>query len=150
MAVGAGPLYTNAIMGQAPSAVERENVRKASSTILREDSILIEEESSDVSRPDSWSLNCDDTSQAPYTIGKDDKMMTSTSLLTLPRENASHELAWFLKNTGPTAPHRRPREISQPKRAVAAPKNAFRFLKLGRRRARDGFVNAMRLFSCLY
>ena len=41
-ALGAGPLYTNAVMGQTPSAQQRENVCKASSTILREDSIKVE------------------------------------------------------------------------------------------------------------
>ncbi|KAK5131736.1 hypothetical protein LTR08_000625 [Meristemomyces frigidus] len=136
MAVGAGPLYTNAVMGQVPSAVERENFRKASSTILREDSILVEEEPGEGSQPDWWSLHCDDTTSAPYSSDKDERMMTQTSLLNLPRDNASHDLAFFLRTTGPTAPHRRPSKpskIDQPRRAVAAPKNALRFLKIPRR-----------------
>jgi hypothetical protein len=55
MPFGAGPLYTDAIMGQTPSVAEREYARKVSSTILREDSIRIESEVS--SRPDSWSIH---------------------------------------------------------------------------------------------
>ncbi|KAK5115390.1 hypothetical protein LTR85_009850 [Meristemomyces frigidus] len=142
MAVGAGPLYTNAIMGQAPSAVERENIRKASSSILREDSILIEEESGEASRPDSWSMHYSCSNQAPYASSKDDIMMTQTSFLTLPRDNASHDLAFFLRTTGPTAPHRRPSKIEHPRRAVAAPKHALRFLKIPQRRATTPIVTA--------
>lgn len=133
IAVAAGPLYTNAIMGQAPSAVERENIRKASSTIFREDSILVEEESIDVSRPDSFSIHCDYTDQAPYSTDRDDEMMTSTSHLRLPKDNASHDLAFFLRTTGPSAPHRRPSKIDHPKRAVAVPKNAFKFFRRQKR-----------------
>lgn len=142
IAVGAGPLYTNAIMGQAPSAIERENLRKASSTILREDSILIEEEPGEVSRPDSWSMHYSCSNQAPYVSGKDDNMLTQTSFLTLPRDNASHDLAFFLKTTGPTAPHRRPSKIEHPRRAVVTPKNALRFLKIAPRRPPTPVVTA--------
>jgi hypothetical protein len=55
MAFAAGPLYTNALMGQAPSIAEREQARKASSTILREDSIRIESETD--SQSELWSIH---------------------------------------------------------------------------------------------
>lgn len=128
MAFGAGPLYTRAMMGQAPSAIERENARKASSTILREDTICVEE-SDNLSRPDSWSMHYDCTDQAPYSPNVDDSMMTQASLLHLPKENASHDLAFFLRTTGPTAPHRRPSKIENPRRNAHTPKNALRFLR---------------------
>lgn len=134
MAVGAGPLFTNAIMGQTPSAAEREELRKASSTILREDSIRIEEEPADFSRPDSWSMHCVYTNQAPYSMCKDDDMMTATSHLHLPKENPSADLAFFLRTTGPAAPHRRPSKIEHPRKAVAAPKKALSLLRIRQRR----------------
>ncbi|KAK4548282.1 hypothetical protein LTR36_010152 [Oleoguttula mirabilis] len=121
LAVGAGPLYTNAIMGQAPSAVERENLRKASSTILREDSIHIEEESGEASRPDSWSMHYDCTNQAPI-------------------KAASHDLAFFLRTTGPTASHRRPSKNEHPRRALA--ENALRFLKKAQKRPTTPVITA--------
>jgi hypothetical protein len=163
MAVGAGPFYTNAIMGQAPSATtaafdERDSVRKASGTIIREDfSIRIEEEyprrqqqqldsGIELSSPDSWSLNFAYTDQAPYCSSDsrdgDTKMMTQQSLPRLPRENKSYDLAYFLRTTGPTAPHRRPSKVGHPRRSVAAPKKALRFLKLGQRRPSSSIVTA--------
>jgi hypothetical protein len=139
-ALGAGPLYTNAVMGQMPSAQQRENVRKASSTILREDSIKVERHD-DIhasfgeqdSRPDS--LHYARTDQPPYVKSVDDKMMTQTSLLHLPKGNASHDLAYFLKTTGPNAPSRRPRKVDDhPRRAMSASKNVLKWLKVGQRR----------------
>lgn len=55
----AGPMYTNAIMGQAISAQAREQALKAGSSILREDSVHVEElETPRIpSRPDSWSMH---------------------------------------------------------------------------------------------
>ena len=73
MGLGAGPLYTNAIMGQVPSKAEREIARKAGSTILREDSIVVEE-TENLSRLDSWSIHCNYTGQAPYSETRDDDM----------------------------------------------------------------------------
>ena len=135
MVLGAGTLYTSAIMGQAPSAVERENARKASSTILREDSILIEE-SENTDRPDSWSMHYDCTNQAPYsTNAENSTMMTQNSLLVLPKANPSHDLAFFLRTTGPTAPHRRPTKIDSARRTASRPKNAARFLKTRQKRS---------------
>jgi len=124
------------IMGQLPSAVavETESVRKPSTTILREDSILIEAEG--VSRPDSWSMHYDRTDQAPYAESTDDnKMMTSTNLLHIPRDNPSHDLAFFLRTTGPLAPHRKPSKVEHPRRAVTAPQKALRFFRVGRQRS---------------
>lgn len=134
MAFGAGSPYTNFAMGQGGSVVGQDNIRKASSSILREDSIQIEEEFSNASRPDSWSLHCDRTDQAPYfhDSHKDSRMNTSLSINRLPKDNASHDLAFFLRTTGPSAPHRRPSKAEHPGRA-AAPKNAFRFLKRQKR-----------------
>lgn len=141
-------------MGQAPSAAEREEVRKASSTIFREDSIVRQVEVSreyelpTLSREDSWSMHCAYTDQAPYSNAKsyhgDSKMMTSTSMLHLPKGNASKELVDFLRRTGPSEPHRRPSKIEHPRRTVSAPKNALKMLKLGGKRqvqtAHDRFV----------
>jgi hypothetical protein len=149
MAIGAGPLYTNAIMGQAPSAIERENARVASSTILRQDTITIEEspriegppklkEPESLSRPDSFSMHFDCTDQAPYSPETNGRMITQSSLLGIPRTNASHDLAFFLKTTGPTAPHRRPSKVDRPRQAVAAPKNALRFLRLKQKKSSLG------------
>jgi hypothetical protein len=120
MAFAAGPLYTNALMGQAPSIAEREQARKASSTILREDSIRIESETD--SQSELWSIHqyvlittpgpiwlliartkSVRTDQAPY-----NDMNTQHSLTRLPRENASYDLSQFLRKTGPPPPHRRP------------------------------------------
>jgi hypothetical protein len=95
-ALSAGPLYTNAVMGTAPSAQQREDVRKASSTILRQDSIKVELSheihppfAEQESRPDS--LHYARTDQPPYVKSVDDKIMTQTSLLHLPKANASHD-----------------------------------------------------------
>ena len=127
--LAAGPLYTQAVMGQFPSATEREHVRKASTTIFREDCIRVEESES-VSRPDSdYSIHWDDTTQPPYVQETEGKMMTQNSLLTLPVKNASYKLALFLKTTGPIAPHRRPSKVERARRTYANPKAALRFLK---------------------
>lgn len=134
MAIGAGPLYTNAIMGQGPSAIERENARKANSTILRQDTITIEktariEEPESLSRPDSFSMHFDCTDQEPYCPQSDSKMLTQSSLLGIPRDNASYDLADFLKITGPSAPHRRRSKADRPRHVSLKPKNALRFLR---------------------
>jgi len=123
------------VMGQLPSATEVESVRKpstTSTTIVREYSIHVEEEG--VSRPDSWSMHYDSTDQAPYAVPEDDKMMTSTNILHVPKENPSHDLAFFLRTTGPTAPHRRPSKVEHQRRAIVAPQRALRFLRIGQRR----------------
>ena len=148
MALGAGRLYTNAIMGQVPSAIERENARKASSTILREDSIHVEE-SENVSRPDSWSMHYDCTDQAPYSDRQDDETMTQASLLHIPSENPSHELAFFLRTTGPTAPHRRPSKIEDSPRPTRGPRNAFRFLRAKQRQAAIRSATAHDRYVCI-
>lgn len=133
-------------MGQASSSVfERDSIRKASGSILREDTIQIEEQTGNISRPDSWSIHCDRTDQAPYlsTPPEDrkigDGMNTTLSLPRLPRDNASHDLAFFLRTTGPTAPHRRPSTVEHPRRA-AVPKSALRFLKRQKRSAAPLFA----------
>lgn len=142
MAIGAGPLYTNAVMGQAPSATERENARKASSSILRRKSIQIEE-SENFSRPESWSMHFDCTNQAPYSAkDDDDDMITQTSLLRLPHDNPSHALAEFLRTTGPTATHRRPSKLERPQRVPPGPMSALRFLKLRSRRSQASVAAA--------
>ncbi|KAF2159535.1 hypothetical protein M409DRAFT_60747 [Zasmidium cellare ATCC 36951] len=155
MTIGAEPGYC-VNMGQAPSsssssnAYERERIRKASSTILREDSIQQRFESASttttdehywssttvpLSREDSWSMNYDCTTQAPYSNSskRDDDMITQSSLVNLPHSAKSYDLAFFLRTTGPTAPHRRPSKVEPPKRSVSG-KNAFRFLKRGQKR----------------
>lgn len=134
MGIGAGPLYTNAIMGQTLTPAERENARKASSTILREDRIQIEESES-VSRPDSYSIHCNYTDQAPYSTGEDGTMMTQKSLLHIPSDNPSHDLALFLRLTGPTQPHRRPNRLENGERSVSGRGRSLRFLRLKRRRS---------------
>lgn len=162
MSIGAGPLYSNAsAMGQTSSSARagqlptqqqrREKIRKANSTtILRQDFIQQTFEASSqrpsspqtlsLSRPESWSMHYDCTSQAPYlnkytTAGasnsSEDRMMPQTSLARLPKENSregSHDLAFFLRTTGPTAPHRRPSKVEHPRRTISA-KNAFRLFK---------------------
>jgi hypothetical protein len=116
-------------MGQGPSAAEREHARKASSTILREDSFRVEE-SENVSLTDSWSMHFDCTTQAPYsTAGKETKI-PRTDLPRGSKENPLYELAQFLRNTGPLAPHRRPSKIENPSRAIAKRRKALQFLRL--------------------
>ncbi len=58
-AFDAGPFYTNADMGQSPSAEQKQQVREACSTIAREDSLQVEDsENPDTqSRPDSFSIH---------------------------------------------------------------------------------------------
>lgn len=155
MGVIAGPPYNDTAMGQGTSALERESARHRPSigAIVREDSIHIEEEpSSDVSRPDSWSIHCDRTDQAPY---HDGEMTTATSLQGMPKGNELREMAWFLKNTGPSAPHRRPSKAERP-RAATAPKKALNFLKLRPRRSKKAIVTAhdryvsYRPVACVY
>lgn len=146
---------SSAIMGQASSSSssaarqrhQYNGTHRATnnSAIFRQDSIVREVEDLPLpalSREDSWSMHYDRTDQAPYCAqpihrprnDRDgDTMMTSTSLLHLPRENASADLAYFLRTTGPIdAPHRRPTKLEQhPRRAVSAPKNALKFLRMG-------------------
>lgn len=125
-----------ATMGSSSSSTAHatEELRRASSTILREDSILqvSHPKSGELSRPDSWSMHFDCTDQAPYASSKNDKMMTQTSLLTLPKTNASHDLAHFLRSTGPC--QRRPSKMEKHGRVVSAPKIALKFLKGAHRR----------------
>lgn len=139
-------LVSATIMGQGPSRTERETIRDASSTIFRQDSIQQTEEESlytlpPFERDDSFSIHYGCTNQAPYSnytdarlphdIANDnDNMMTQTSLSRLPRDNASHDLAFFLRTTGPTAPHRKPNKVDHPRRTVSAPKK-LRFFGLG-------------------
>ncbi|KAK3110776.1 hypothetical protein LTR53_014585 [Teratosphaeriaceae sp. CCFEE 6253] len=133
--VDAGTSYSGTTMGQETSAFERESIKLEPSigTIVREDSIQIEEESSS----DFWSIHCDRTDQAPYGDGE---MMTSTSLLGLPMKNETRELAFFLKTTGPCAPHRRPSKAERPSRGTAAPKRALNFLRLRPRRSQKAIL----------
>ena len=134
MAFGAGPLYTNAIMGQGPpSAAEREHAREASSSILSEDSIQVVE-SVNTSFPEAWPLDQDYTSRNSCSPSDDGNMMTQGSILRLPKDNASHDLAFFLQSTGPTAPHRAPSKVDRPRRAIVGSKTALRLLKLRKRR----------------
>lgn len=154
MTLGAGPGYYCVDMGQTPSASSisaAEKLCKSSSTILREDSIQQRfEDASTVitttnghwssttvplSRKDSWSMNYDCTTQAAYSnpSRRDEDMITQSSLVNLPHNAKSYDLAFFLRTTGPTAPHRRPSKVEPPKRSVSG-KNAFRFLKRGQKR----------------
>lgn len=129
MAFGAGPLYTNAIMGQGPSAAEREHARKASSTILREDSIVIEE-SENISLTDSFSMHFHCTNQAPYSSSGRDGMVPRSALLHPATANPLFEdLAHFLRNTAPPPPHRRPSKIENPSKVSARRRKALQFLK---------------------
>ena len=139
MAFGAGPLYTNAIMGQTPSAAEREQARKASSTILREDSIRVEE-SDNVSLPDSWSMHFDDTNQAPYSTVDKEPTGARTDLHWTTRHGSMRPLVNFLRDTGPVPPHRQPSKIEHPSRTVARKKKAMQFFKLRQQNVRG--VNA--------
>lgn len=161
MNIGAGPVYDSAIMGQGPSSTttadvdatdcQRDKIRKASSTIWREDSIqqhfeestrcpspvspLIGDQTVPLSRPDSWSMHYACTTQAPYSnptasSANEDKMITQTSLARLPKDNELYDLAFFLRTTGPAPPHRKPSKIQHPRRAVSG-KTALRLLRLG-------------------
>ncbi|KAK1044362.1 hypothetical protein LTR74_018306 [Friedmanniomyces endolithicus] len=136
-------------MDRATSGVQRKssNCHRPSVTIVREDSIQIEKEASvdcAQSRQNScWSIHCDRTDQAPYTLSKyAGEMMTSTSLLGLPRENPSADLAFFFRTTGPVAPHRRPSKAERrPSSGVVTPaKKALQFLKLWPRQSKKTFV----------
>ncbi|KXT17214.1 hypothetical protein AC579_323 [Pseudocercospora musae] len=165
---GPGPVYDRAIMGQASSSSDESsdesssssstttadvdaagNVRKASSTIWRQDSIqqhfeqttrcpspvspLVEHQTLPLSTPDSWSMHYACTTQAPYstpTLSADEhKMITQTSLARLPKDNELYDLAFFLRTTGPAPPHRKPSKIQHPTRAVSG-KAALRLLRL--------------------
>lgn len=159
MTIGAGPVYGHATMGQGPSTtttdatfadIQRGKIRKATSTIWREDSIeqhfeestrcpspvspLIEQQTVPLSRPDSWSMHYHCTTQAPYSnpaaISSDDNMITQTSLLRMPKYSDMYDLAFFLRTTGPAPPHRKPSKIEHPRRAVSG-RNALRLLRLG-------------------
>ena len=145
MPLGAGPLYTNALMGQAPSTAARENARKASSTILRQDTIHIEE-SENVSRPESWSIHFACTDQAPFSPREGNGMITQSSILHLPPANPSHDLAFFLRTTGPTQPHRRPSKLNQSQDASSGKhgnsRNALRFLRIRQKRWHTPIVAA--------
>lgn len=151
---GAGPLNTEATtMGQAHSAAaeaKSEKLRKGSSTtILREDSVQQTFEDSHCHSPatentpalsrsnSSWSMHYDCADQLPYSTADSvagcssvDKMNTQTSLARLPKDNPSHDLAWFLKNTAPPAPHRKPSRADHPRTAVSG-KNALRLFRNG-------------------
>lgn len=131
LTMGAGQSYTNALMGQSPSAAERESVRKASTQILREDSIYVEESDNLSSRPDSFSIHCDYTDQAPYSSTVIESLATGARSPHVPKENPSHELAYFLRTTGPPALHRLPSKKERPKRRVFKSMEALRFLKRG-------------------
>ncbi|KAK4508780.1 hypothetical protein PRZ48_002519 [Zasmidium cellare] len=149
MTIGAEPGYCHVNMGQAPSSTssshDKIRSKASSSTILREDSIQQRFETAStvtgdwsvpLSREDSWSMNYDCTTQAPYSnhpARRDDEMITQSSLVNLPHNAKSYDLAFFLRTTGPTAPHRRPSKVEPPKRSVSG-KNAFRFLKRGPKR----------------
>lgn len=61
-------------------------------------------------------------------------MNTEQGLLRLPAMFESDDLAFFLRTTGPTAPHRRPSKVSQNARTAAVSRHAFHFLKRRRRR----------------
>lgn len=81
-------------------------------------------------------MNYDCTTQAPYSSSskRDDRMITQSSLVNLPHSAKSYDLAFFLRTTGPTAPHRRPSKVeAAPKRSVSG-RTAFRFLKRGQKR----------------
>ena len=55
------------------------------------------------------------------------KMLTQTSLLPLHPRYVSHDLAFFLKTTGPIPPSRRPRKVEEhPRRAVSASKSVLK------------------------
>lgn len=131
------------IMGQSPSRTQRDDTRDVSSTIFRQDSIQQTEEESHYISPSfrTDSIHYTHTSQAPNngsiearfahdTAIDNDKMMTQTSLSRLPRENASHDLAFFLRTTGPTAPHVGSSRARNPRRTLSAPKK-LRFFNLG-------------------
>lgn len=152
---GAGPLESEAstTMGQAHSATAQAKTeklrRRSSTTILREDSIQQTFENNPCPSPasentpalsgsnSSWSMHYDCANQLPYSTAHTlagssnvDTMNTQTSLARLPKDNPSHDLAWFLKNTAPPAPHRKPSRADHPHRAVSG-KNALRLLRNG-------------------
>jgi hypothetical protein len=131
MALRARPLYTNAIMGQGPSVAEREHARKVSSTILREDSIHIEE-SENVSLANSWSMHYDCATQTPYLPAQEGTILSRSDVQHPARENALYDLAQILKTTAPLLPHRRPSKIDQPSKMLARRRKAMQFLRLGK------------------
>lgn len=129
MPLVAGPFYTNAIMGQGPSAAEREHVRKASSTILREDSIRVEE-SEKLSPADSWSMHFDCTNQAPYCAAGKENLRPRSDVRLPAKDTPLREMAKFLRESGPTPPHRRPSKLENPSKALAGRRKAMQFLKI--------------------
>lgn len=79
-------------------------------------------------------MHYDCTNQAPYSDTA--TMMTTNSLVQLPYNHPSRELAFFLKTTGPTAPHRKPSKAERgPRRGGSAKRNVLGFLKVGEKKA---------------
>ena len=135
MAFGAGPLYTNAILSQTVSAAEREHARKASCTILREDSILVEDTET-ISQPGSHTISWDCTTQAPCSTIADETKPIEETILPLPKESPSYDMAHFLRTTSPPSPHDSPSKTEHQQKTNTAPKRAFHFIKFKRRRPR--------------
>ncbi|WPG97554.1 Hypothetical protein R9X50_00033100 [Acrodontium crateriforme] len=147
MAYGAVPRFTNANMEQTFSEIQREGpFRKVGNAFSRAESFDVEEERSGQSRPDSpWSIHCSRTDQAPFTLhiaGEDDKTMAQNSLLTLSKSHASHDLAFFLRTTGPTASHRRPSKLKHQWRGTSGTKQALKRLKLRHKKRLDPVMTA--------
>ena len=129
IAFGAGPSYTNAIMGQGPSAAERDHARKASTTILREDSIQVEQ-SDNISLADSWSMHFDCMSQARYCSTDNGDMVARKEVLGMGQANECYDLALFLNESGPKPLHRRPSKVASSSRSTVKSTRPLHFLKL--------------------
>lgn len=134
----AGPSFQQVVMGQIASAssiAESEKPLRARSPPLQK---LVSSTSSQLSG-DADESDQDLSSKSYIDYGaslartKRKKMMTQSSLLSLPKNNASHDLAFFLRTTGPTASIRKESQ-TLPGRAASASRNAFRFLRAGSKR----------------
>jgi len=136
LSMGAGPSYTNAFLGQSPSGLERDQVRKKSFNILRQDDIVIEK-SDAASPPESCSLHYDRTDQAPYSLDGEARMSVEGTSSHGTHKFDSEKLIEFLRITGPKAAHRRPRRLKQVEGDLSARKRALRFFGLTQRKAEE-------------
>ena len=120
-----------------PDRATREQHYQASSLVLRKDLLQTEEDLSGdgmLSRADSWSLHCLYSNQRPYMASVNDKMNATDSVL---ERTETRRLADFLRDTGPTAPHRKPSKVERRVKHHGA-KKALRFLRIGHKQRAPG------------
>lgn len=86
-----------------------------------------------LARTESWSLDHNPVKHNPTPTVIEDRTVTQMSLLQLPKNNSSHDLAFFLRTTGPPEHKSTPPKVENQSRLTAASKQALRLLKLAHR-----------------